>query len=142
MKTVFISKLKPLLDAVADEMELYVPKKSGEPNPSEGRGEHYIYSKYEPSAKTAVEVNNIRTCVPAKEFLFPVRELAATFPDSLKLKTDIKPFAVFGLKDCDLRSIEILDKVFLEEEHYIEVSFVLHNNEDKEIFVKTIQGKH
>ena len=33
-------------------------------------------------------------------------------------------------------------KVFLEEEHYIEVSFVLHNNEDKEIFVKTIQGKH
>ncbi len=33
-------------------------------------------------------------------------------------------------------------KVFLEEEHYIEVSFVLHNNEDKKIFVKTIQGKH
>ena len=90
MKTVFISKLKPLLDAVADEMELYVPKKSGEPSPSEGRGEHYIYSKYEPSTKTDVEVNNIRTCMPVKEFLFPVR--AGTIKLKIKFineRTDI-----------------------------------------------------
>jgi ferredoxin len=29
---------------------------------------------------------------------------------------NVKPFAVFGLKACDLRSMEILDKVFGEEE--------------------------
>ncbi|HDZ68866.1 MAG TPA: hypothetical protein ENH43_00390 [Phycisphaerales bacterium] len=106
METVFISKLKPFLDAVAEQMELYVPKKTGR---------HFVYSKYNPSTETVVEFNNIRTCVPAKEFLFPVRELAATSPKSLDLK-DIKPFAVFGLKDCDLRSIEILDKVFADDE--------------------------
>jgi NAD-dependent dihydropyrimidine dehydrogenase PreA subunit len=106
MQTVFTSKLKPFLDAVAKQMELYVPKKAGQ---------HYIYSKYDFAVEAPVEFNNIRTCVPAKEFLFPLREPAATFPCPVK-SDDIKPFAVFGLKDCDLRSIEILDEVFADEE--------------------------
>ena len=106
MKTTFISELKPFLDAVAEQMELYVPKKAGE---------HYVFSKYDPSAETEVESNNIRVCTPVKEFLFPLRELAAVFPEPVEPKP-IRPFAIFGLKDCDLRSIEILDKVFLEEE--------------------------
>jgi len=106
METVFISKLKPFLDAVAEQMELYVPKKAGE---------HYVYSRYDPSAETPVEFNNIRTCTPIKEFLFPLRELAASFPEPAEPE-EIEPFAVFGLKDCDLRSIEILDKVFADEE--------------------------
>jgi ferredoxin len=106
METVFISNLKPFLDAVAGQMELYVPKKSGE---------HYIYIKYDPSSEEVVEFNNIRTCTPIKEFLFPVCELAAVFPEPVEPE-EIKPFAVFGLKECDLRSIEILDKVFAEEE--------------------------
>jgi len=106
MKTVFVGELKTLLDAVADEMDLYAPKRSGD---------YYIYSKYDPSAGAPAEFNNIRTCTPIKEFLLPVCELAATSPGPLEPK-EIKPFAVFGLKDCDLRSIEILDKVFAEEE--------------------------
>ncbi len=106
MEAVFISKLKPLLDAVAEQMALYVPKKSGE---------YYVYSKYDPSANKSVEFNNIRTCTTVKEFIFAVCELAAVYPEPTGPE-DIKPFAVFGLKDCDLRSIEILDKVFTEEE--------------------------
>jgi len=106
MQTVLISELKPFLDAVAEQMEFYVPKKTGT---------HYVYDRYDSSAKTCVEFNNIRTCTPVKEFLFPPRELAAVYPEPFEPK-DIKPFAVFGLKDCDLRSIEILDKVFREEE--------------------------
>jgi len=61
------------------------------------------------------EFNNVRVCTPAKEFLFPLRELAAVFPEPLEPK-EVGEFAVFGLKDCDLRSIEILDKVFIEDE--------------------------
>ena len=106
MEAVFISKLKPLLDAVAEQMDLYVPKKSGE---------HYIYSRYDTGAESPVDFNNIRTCTPIKDFLFPVCELAAVFPEPVEPEK-IKPFAVFGLKECDLRSIEILDKVFEEEE--------------------------
>jgi len=106
MQTVLISELKPFLDAVAEQMDLYVPKKTAK---------HYVYNRYDPSADVPVEFNNIRACMPVKEFLFPLRELAAVFPEPFEPQ-EIKPFAVFGLKDCDLRSIEVLDKVFLEEE--------------------------
>ena len=106
METVFTSKLKSFLDAVAEEFQLYFPEKSGD---------HYIYSLYDSSGKVTAEFNDIRTCMPIKEFLFPMRELAATYPNKLELE-DIKPFAVFGLKECDLRSIEILDKVFAEND--------------------------
>lgn len=107
MQTVLISELKPFLDALAQEMELYVPKKSGE---------HYVYNRYDSSANVQVEFNNIRACMPVKEFLFPMRELAAVYPKPFEPKV-IKPFAVFGLKYCDLRSIEILDKVFTEVDY-------------------------
>jgi len=106
MQTVLINDLKPFLDALAEEMELYVPKKSGE---------HYVYNRYDSSANVQVEFNNIRTCMPVKEFLFPMRELAAVYPEPLEPE-NIKPFAVFGLKYCDLRSIEILDRVFAEDD--------------------------
>ena len=109
METVFLSELKPLLDAVAEQMDVYVPKKSGE---------FYVFSRYDPSGESAyggVVFNNIRACTPVKEFLFPMRELAAVLPESVEAE-QVTPFAVFGLKECDLRSIEILDKVFVEDE--------------------------
>lgn len=111
---VFIKNLKPFLDAVAKEIELYVPKKTGD---------HYVFVKYDPAGGEP-EFNNIRACTPVKEFLFPMREVAAVFPDS-EVITEIKPFAVFGLKDCDLRSIEILEKVFLEAD-FLDPSYAAH----------------
>jgi len=111
---VLIKELKPFLDAVARQCELYVPKRSGE---------HYVFTKYDPSG-TEPEFNNIRVCTPVKEFLFPMRHLAAVFPDS-EVQTEVAPFAVFGLKDCDLRSIEILDQVFLEDD-FLDPSYAAH----------------
>jgi sulfhydrogenase subunit beta (sulfur reductase) len=104
MEIVFIGKLKPLLDAIAEEMELYIPEKSGE---------YYVYKKYNPLRE--VKFNEIRACTPAKEFLFPLREIAATLP-GYKEPEKITPFAVFGLKDCDVKSIKILDRIFAEDE--------------------------
>jgi len=106
MKTVFTKRLEPFLDTFAGQMELYVPKQVGD---------HYTFTKHDPSAQVGVEFNNIRTCTPVKEFLFPLRELAAVFPERAETN-QVEPFAVFGLKECDLRSIEILDKVFREED--------------------------
>ena len=105
METAFISKLKPLLDAVAETMDVYTPRKVGE---------HYVLGRYDPDAEADPEQNEIRTCTPIKELLFPLRERAAVFPEPAPLE-EVKPFAVFGLKACDLRSLEILDKVFMEE---------------------------
>ncbi len=106
MEAVYTKNLKPFLDALAEEFELYVPRKTGQ---------HYVFASYDPAGTGEVEFNNIRTCMPVKEFLFPLRQIAAVMPGDVEPQ-DIKPFAVFGLKDCDLRSIAILDMVFKEEE--------------------------
>jgi len=106
METAFISRLKPLLDAVAKTMDVYVPVKVGE---------YYACRKYDPGGTTEPELNEIRMSPPVKELLFPLRELAAVFPEPIDPQP-VKPFAVFGLKTCDLRSMEILDKVFMEKD--------------------------
>ena len=105
MQTVFTSDLKTLLDSVAQDRELYVPKKIDD---------HYIFARYESGGE--FDFNNIRTCSTVKEFLFPIRELAAVYPQAVE-QEEVKPFAVFGLKDCDLRSIEVLDMVFADEDY-------------------------
>jgi ferredoxin len=105
METVFVSNLKVLLDAVARKMDLYVPRQAGS---------HYVFERYAADSSAPV-FNEVRVCTPAKEFLFPMRELAAVFPEPREPE-QVQPFAVFGLKACDLRSLEILDKVFGEEE--------------------------
>jgi sulfhydrogenase subunit beta (sulfur reductase) len=106
METAFISRLKPLLDALAGTMDVYLPVQAGA---------HYVCRKHSPDGETEPVWNEIRMCTPAKELLFPVRELAAALPEPVAPQ-EVKPFAVFGLKACDLRSLEILDKVFLEKD--------------------------
>jgi sulfhydrogenase subunit beta (sulfur reductase) len=106
MERAFISKVKPFLDAVAAKMDLYIPRKV------EG---HYVCERYDAGKHAAPEFNEIRACTPVKEFLFPLREVAAVFPEAAEPR-EVQPFAVFGLKACDLRSIEILDKVFMEKD--------------------------
>jgi ferredoxin len=105
METAFISKLKPLLNTVAETMDVYGPQ---------SEDGHYVCVPYDPKGATDPELNEIRMCAPVKELLLPLRELAAAFPEPLN-PADAKPFAVFGIKACDVSSLEILDKVFLEE---------------------------
>jgi len=106
MDTVFISRLNTFLNAVAETMPLYVPRQVDD---------HAVCVRYDPESEPAAEFNAIRACTPVKEFLFPLRELAAVFPEP-GAPAEVKPFAVFGLKACDLRSMAILDKVFMEED--------------------------
>jgi sulfhydrogenase subunit beta (sulfur reductase) len=106
METAFISKLKPLLAAIAQTMDVYVPVRVGA---------HHVCRQYDPQGATEPELNEIRMCTPVKEFLFPARELAAVLSGCMPSQ-EAKSFAVLGLKACDLRSIEILDKVFTEKD--------------------------
>jgi ferredoxin len=105
MKTIFLTQIQPLLKAITQRMELYLPQ--------EVDGQ-WVYRLYDPKGLGPNVINNIRACMPVKEFIFPMREIAAVFPEP-KQPVDIKPFAVFGLKACDLRALDILDHVFLEQ---------------------------
>jgi sulfhydrogenase subunit beta (sulfur reductase) len=106
METAFISRLQPLVAAMAQNRDVYVPVQTGD---------HYSCRKYDPQRAAEPELNAIRMYAPVKEFLFPLRELAAVLSASPPPPA-ARPFAVFGLKACDLRSVEILDRVFLEED--------------------------
>lgn len=108
METVFVSQLKTLFDLVAAKMALYVPAR---------QGEQYFFARYDPSGGTSPDFNDLRLCSSAKEFLFPLREIAAVFPQRPGSDgEESAPYAVFGLKQCDLRGMTILDCVFREEE--------------------------
>jgi len=104
VEMLFTSRLGGLLAAVAEEMDAYVPVT---------KGDCPVFGRFDASKTDQVDFNSIRMCEPAKEFLFPMRELAAVFPDGAVEQTE-KPFAVFGLKSCDLKAIDILDRVFNE----------------------------
>ena len=106
MDTIFVNKLKTLLDALAEQMDVYAPAKVSD---------NIVFAKYDPNSNQEVQFNAVRPCTPVKEFLFPMREVAATMQAKTEAPT-LKPFAVTGLKDCDVQSIAILDKVFLEDD--------------------------
>jgi ferredoxin len=106
VETFFLSRLKPLFDAIADQRELYIPG---------NEAGHFYFTRYDPGQDQDIVFNDLRICQTVKQFLFPLREIAAVFPEPAEGSV-IEPFAVYGLKDCDLRSIRILDKVFAEEE--------------------------
>jgi len=78
-------------------------------------------------------------------------QLASCYAESLKVAVELgcKEIAfpaistgVYGYpKEKAARIAYETVKDFLEKRDDMEVSFVFHNNEDKEIFLKTIQGK-
>ncbi|MFC1761832.1 4Fe-4S dicluster domain-containing protein [Planctomycetota bacterium] len=105
MKTVYLERMGPFLEAISQRMELYVPQAT------DG---HYTFEQFSSADVSDLLLNPIRTYMSPKEFVFPLREIAAVFPTPIA-PDDIEPFAVLGLKHCDLRALDILDKVFTEE---------------------------
>jgi formate hydrogenlyase subunit 6/NADH:ubiquinone oxidoreductase subunit I len=102
----FLSKLEPLFEVIAKQRDLYIP------HSEDG---HFSFTGYYPDQSREFEFNELRVCQTVKEFLFPLREIVAVFPEPVESPA-VKPFAVYGLKECDLRAIQVLDKVFAEEE--------------------------
>ena len=56
----------------------------------------------------------IRTVQNIKHILFPGRDIVARFPNDRDLRPKIQ--VIFGLKACDIRGIEVYDRVFLNND--------------------------
>ena len=103
-------KLNSVFEAISKDKELFLPiVKAGETN----------YGKY----AEGVEVNlqALKTVKSAKDFFFPQSEDMMKFKvegNKIEIK-DIreakKPFVIFGVRACDAKSFEVLDKVFLSD---------------------------
>lgn len=62
------------------------------------------------------ELDGIRAVEPLKTFYFRVRETVATYPGDTTFLDKEPGFVLVGAKNCDLRSLECLDKAFADSE--------------------------
>lgn len=70
---------------------------------------HFI--EYKSRQNLSLDLNKIRTAENIKHFFFPSRGIVARFPTKIELRTN--PILLMGVKNCDLRGIEVYDRVFL-----------------------------
>ena len=103
-------KLPELFRKITQTQELYLPVEAcGQVN----------YAPWSEDAK--VDLDTLKTVKSAKDAFFPQSEnLHTCYRDGKKISItpealQEQPFVVFGMKSCDLRGVEVLDKVFLAD---------------------------
>ena len=109
MKKIQISNLPLLLSAIAKKQALYLPvdTKSGAE-----------YKRYEEGDTLSRACNTNRS---AKDFFFPQVENMADFKvegkkiEIIDTRKECEDFVIFGARACDVRSFDILDRVFLAD---------------------------
>ena len=103
-------KLPALFVALAQTAELYLPTRAG------GQVNYALWSE-----DAQVDLDTLKTVKPPKDFFLPQYEnLYTAVLEGKKIQLNAEPFAdrpfvVFGVKGCDVRGIEVLDKVYLSE---------------------------
>ena len=110
MKKIAIASLNQLFAQIAASQTLYIPT-----DDAAGRA---AYTVWQEGSALSNQINTIRS---AKDVFFPqVEQLVKFRREGKKIsfveeQTQTAPFAVFGVRACDCRSFEILDRVFLSE---------------------------
>lgn len=110
MLKISASELNALFDKIAEKQTLYIPV-DREPNVAD-------FTKYESGMTLSKALNTVRS---AKDLFFPQTENLADFKVNGKtievkdIREECEDFVIFGVRACDAKSFEILDKVFLSE---------------------------
>ena len=108
MKQLPLSRLNELFAAIAAEQQLYLPADdaSGQAN----------YTRWQEGVSLTKHLNTVRS---AKDLFFPQVENLVDFRvegknlELIEHSAEIAPFVLFGVRACDCRSFDILDRVFL-----------------------------
>jgi len=107
MRNCPLTKLDELFAAIAKEAALYLPV--------DGEG-GAKYEKWSEGVKMSRALNTVRS---PKDFFFPQTENLMDFKVSGKnielidTREEAEDFVVFGVRACDVKSFEVLDRVFL-----------------------------
>ncbi|MFO7951614.1 MAG: 4Fe-4S dicluster domain-containing protein [Bacillota bacterium] len=107
-KVIAKDKLPALWERLAGEGKLYVPVEEGPV---------VMFKPWEEGIK--VDLEQVNTAVPPKDLFLPREEtFMQYYCDSYKIKIDavetIEDMVLFGIHPCDLKAVEMLDKVFIE----------------------------
>ena len=110
MKKVLRSELNQLFAAIADINQLYIP--------ADDAKRQTQFTRWAEGLTLSQKLNTVRS---AKDLFFPQVENLVNFKMSgkkievIENRDTTAPFTVFGVRACDCRSFDILDRVFLEE---------------------------
>ena len=110
MKKLALSQLNTLFVAIAGDRQLYIPA-------DDASGQ----AKFTPWTEGMALSGKLNTNRSAKDLFFPQVENLVSFRTEGKTvsirenREDVAPFAVFGVRACDCRSFDILDRVFLSD---------------------------
>ena len=110
MKKISKTDLAALLKYIGENQPLYIPGRvSGQTN----------YVRYDNN--TDVDLDTLKTVKSAKEAFFPQSETLYTVKTEdgkyrvSQEELQNEEFVLFGVKGCDMKGIEVLDKVFLSD---------------------------
>lgn len=109
MRKIAISKLGDMFSEIAKNEALYLPVDTAA---------GAKYERWEEGMTLSDSLNTVRS---AKDFFFPQTENLVDFKMEGKkievrdVREECEDFVIFGVRACDVRSFDILDRVFLSE---------------------------
>ncbi|MDD6214684.1 MAG: 4Fe-4S dicluster domain-containing protein [Firmicutes bacterium] len=109
MRKISIDKLYVLFSSIAESSKLYIPvdTKAG--------------AKFEEWESGKTLSNALNTVRSTKDFFFPQTENLMDFKvegkniEIIDTRSESEDFVIFGVRACDVKSFEVLDRVFLSE---------------------------
>ena len=109
MRKISLDKLNELFRAVSSDNALYIPFDAN------GGAR---FEKWEEGKTLSDALNTVRS---AKDFFFPQTENLMDFKtegktvEVIDTRSECENFVIFGVRACDVKSFEVLDRVFLSE---------------------------
>lgn len=109
MKKIKLSSLNVLFDEISSKIPLYIPVDSDS---------GAYFDRYTEGKQLSSALNTVRS---PKNFFFPQTEDICSFRregkkvEVIMPEDENEPFLLFGVRACDVRSFDILDRVFLSE---------------------------
>lgn len=110
MKKCLLSNSNALFNEIAKSAKLYIPVDLD--------GGRVAYKQFSDGLKMS---DALKTDRSAKDFFFPQTETLMAFKtqgkniEVIDTRAENEDFVIFGVRACDVKSIEVLDKVFLAE---------------------------
>ena len=110
MRKCSVDKLDAVFAKIAESSKLYLPV--------DDKNGKSVYKEWSEGDKWSTALNTVRS---PKDFFFPQTENLMEFKTSGKnievidTRSENEDFVVFGVRACDVKSFDILDRVFLNE---------------------------
>ena len=109
MRKIALTQLDALLAAIAAQQKLYVPIDTA------------AGAQFAPWTAGCKPSDALHTVRSPKDFFFPQTETLMKFRvagksvEIIDTRTEAEPFVVFGVRACDARAFDVLDRVFLAD---------------------------